>query len=305
MPVLVTEPSSLLDTPLAIRPKGKRTATLAVPAQDRLLRRTGVVQEQARPALSVGLALALHLLVGSWWLAQQAMPHPEPPPPIEVSLVASMPAEKPQATAPAAPAPSPPAPAPEKPPAKPAPEKKVREKLPPKTLTPTKPKLVPTPKPVPKPETQADTLDQRAMKPTAAERESRMPSRRAAASAAAPARPAPSAPPREAPQALALASARPIYKPSEPAYPPIARRRGWTGTPKVKIKIAGDGSVQEVTLATSSGYEVLDEAALAIARKFRFIPLKPGQKRDAETSVQVIKFRIEDSDEEEKPDEDP
>lgn len=257
-----------------------------------------LAHQDTRAALSVGLALILHLSVGVW-LFQQALPQIEPPRPIQVTLVTSAPAEKPQTTTPAAPAPSAPStPAPEKPLVKPAPEKQAHEKTPPKTVLSNRPKPLPAPKPVRKIETQPDVLDKPAIKSTAIERESPMPSRRMAASVAAPTRPALPAPRLEAPPGLAAASAQPTYKPPKPAYPPVALRREWTGTVKVRIKISAGGSIQSVTVDTSSGYGVLDEAAVINARKFRFVPLKPGQKRDTDTTVQIMRFRREESEDE-------
>lgn len=58
----------------------------------------------------------------------------------------------------------------------------------------------------------------------------------------------------------------------EPSYPRVARARGWQGAADVELTVLADGRVEEVSLARSSGFEVLDSAALAVARQSRFSP---------------------------------
>ena len=60
-----------------------------------------------------------------------------------------------------------------------------------------------------------------------------------------------------------------LYCP-EPAYPMIARARGWEGTVDVLLSFEADGSVGAAELRRSSGHEVLDRAAVAAARRSRF-----------------------------------
>lgn len=55
-----------------------------------------------------------------------------------------------------------------------------------------------------------------------------------------------------------------------PNYPWIARARGWQGTADVGLRLATDGSVKETNLRRSTGYEVLDAAAIEAARRSRF-----------------------------------
>ncbi len=65
--------------------------------------------------------------------------------------------------------------------------------------------------------------------------------------------------------------ARCLYCP-EPLYPRLARFRGWQGTVDVSVLLLADGTVDEVSVSRSSGYEALDRAAVAVARKSRFTP---------------------------------
>jgi TonB family protein len=62
-----------------------------------------------------------------------------------------------------------------------------------------------------------------------------------------------------------------VYCP-EPRYPLIARARGWQGSVDVGLVVRADGTVNAARLRRSSGYGVLDEAAIAVARHSRFSP---------------------------------
>ncbi|HVO23989.1 MAG TPA: TonB family protein [Candidatus Margulisiibacteriota bacterium] len=62
-----------------------------------------------------------------------------------------------------------------------------------------------------------------------------------------------------------------VYCP-EPRYPLIARARGWQGRVDVGLLVLADGTVDAASLRRSSGYEVLDAAAVAVARQSRFSP---------------------------------
>lgn len=53
-------------------------------------------------------------------------------------------------------------------------------------------------------------------------------------------------------------------------YPPQARRNGWEGTAIVALEITADGELAEVRIHKSSGYRILDEAALKMMRSARF-----------------------------------
>ncbi len=55
-------------------------------------------------------------------------------------------------------------------------------------------------------------------------------------------------------------------------YPPISIRQMETGRTGVYILVATDGSVRDVHLASSSGYERLDEATLRVTRRFTYAP---------------------------------
>jgi protein TonB len=61
-----------------------------------------------------------------------------------------------------------------------------------------------------------------------------------------------------------------------PEYPRAAREAGWEGTTVLQIVVLPDGTVGSLTLLKTSGHAVLDEAALASVKTWRFIPARDG-----------------------------
>ena len=55
-----------------------------------------------------------------------------------------------------------------------------------------------------------------------------------------------------------------------PEYPRQARRRGWHGVVDLRLRLDGAGRVTAVEIARESGFDILDAAAVAAARKSRF-----------------------------------
>ena len=58
----------------------------------------------------------------------------------------------------------------------------------------------------------------------------------------------------------------------EEEYPPILRDAGIGGTVSVQFFIDEEGTVQRTLVAQTSGHPSLDEAALRVARVFKFAP---------------------------------
>lgn len=59
------------------------------------------------------------------------------------------------------------------------------------------------------------------------------------------------------------------------SYPPIARRMGWEGRVVLIIRLCEDGTLKEVRVAESSGYEILDRNAVETVRKVAHLFPKP------------------------------
>jgi len=70
---------------------------------------------------------------------------------------------------------------------------------------------------------------------------------------------------------------KPIHIPL-PKYPELARQAGIEGQAVVKALVDVDGSIMAVQILQSSGNQMLDEAALAAARKSKFTPAKQRDK---------------------------
>jgi len=90
-----------------------------------------------------------------------------------------------------------------------------------------------------------------------------------------------SPPPRVAPQTpspvefAASPSSTEGFFPS-PEYPTAARRNGYQGTVTIDIKVDQNGVIQSAEVFKSSGFSILDNAALQTVRKqWRFTPGKP------------------------------
>jgi protein TonB len=62
----------------------------------------------------------------------------------------------------------------------------------------------------------------------------------------------------------------------KPVYPLEARQKEYQGEVLLKVEVLQNGRVGEVEVEKSSGYEVLDQSALATVKKWRFIPAKKG-----------------------------
>ncbi len=61
-----------------------------------------------------------------------------------------------------------------------------------------------------------------------------------------------------------------------PEYPRAAREAGWEGTTVLQVLVLADGTVGLVSLHKTSGYAVLDEAALTAVKTWRFVPAMDG-----------------------------
>ena len=69
--------------------------------------------------------------------------------------------------------------------------------------------------------------------------------------------------------------AYPLYKKnSPPAYPEIARVRGYEGIVLVFAEILPDGRVGNMKIRKSSGYAILDQSAIEAVKPWKFEPAK-------------------------------
>jgi len=73
--------------------------------------------------------------------------------------------------------------------------------------------------------------------------------------------------------------AHPIYKRNiSPPYPLLARKRGYQGTVLLEVLVSKDGKAASIQLSRSSGYKILDRAAIKGVRGWLFYPAKRGDE---------------------------
>lgn len=104
---------------------------------------------------------------------------------------------------------------------------------------------------------------------------------------------------REAPNATAnnAAESEPIFNANylnnpAPVYPSAARRNNIQGKVLLSVVVNSDGNAAEVKISRSSGFDMLDEAALDAVKQWRFIPAKKhGHSVTASVIVPIV-FKI-------------
>lgn len=89
------------------------------------------------------------------------------------------------------------------------------------------------------------------------------------------------------------AKAEPDYlKNPEPEYPLAARRRGQEGLVLLNVTVSGAGRATEISLKQSTGYELLDQAAIKAVREWEFEPARIGSV-GVESKIEVpVRFRL-------------
>ena len=63
---------------------------------------------------------------------------------------------------------------------------------------------------------------------------------------------------------------------SKPVYPLEAREKGYEGEALLRVEILSNGRVGQIEVKKSSGYDILDQCALATVKEWRFIPARKG-----------------------------
>ncbi|HKL24785.1 MAG TPA: energy transducer TonB [Desulfuromonadales bacterium] len=89
--------------------------------------------------------------------------------------------------------------------------------------------------------------------------------------------------------------ARPRYRSNPlPEYPYLARQRHWQGEVWLMVTVSAAGRVEELEVAESSGYGVLDKAALKSVRRWRFFPAEKAGLRVASQVRVPVRFKLRD-----------
>ncbi|MEX1041695.1 MAG: energy transducer TonB [Pirellulaceae bacterium] len=75
-----------------------------------------------------------------------------------------------------------------------------------------------------------------------------------------------------------------------PRFPPEALAQGWYGTVVLRIAISAAGQVEDVRVIRSSGYAILDQAAVEAVRQWRGLAATRGGRPVATVEVLPIRF---------------
>lgn len=90
-----------------------------------------------------------------------------------------------------------------------------------------------------------------------------------------------------------IKEATPDYRSNPvPPYPSRARRRGYEGTVTLKVLVDREGRVAELMVHDTSGYRMLDRAALRAVRDWRFIPGMRGNETIEMWVMVPVRFEL-------------
>lgn len=77
-----------------------------------------------------------------------------------------------------------------------------------------------------------------------------------------------------------------------PEYPYQAKRKGIQGKVMLEVKVTADGKAKDVSISSSSGSKLLDEAAQTAVRNWRFIPAHRGTEAVEATVLVPVAFKL-------------
>jgi len=78
-----------------------------------------------------------------------------------------------------------------------------------------------------------------------------------------------------------------------PAYPEMALRRHEAGRVMLRVSVSAHGRPLEVDVAQSSGFPILDAAALSAVRQWQFVPAMQAGTPVAAVAEVPVRFQIE------------
>ncbi len=79
-----------------------------------------------------------------------------------------------------------------------------------------------------------------------------------------------------------------------PIYPQAARRKGYEGLVLISVEILENGTPGQLLVKKSSGYAILDQAALSAVRKWKFIPAEKNDLRIRSWGDVPIRFVLQE-----------
>lgn len=81
----------------------------------------------------------------------------------------------------------------------------------------------------------------------------------------------------------------------EPIYPATSRRLSEEGTVRLRVLVDERGRAREVTVARSSGFERLDNAAVDAVRRWRFVAATDGQNAITAWTQVAVTFQLQNT----------
>ncbi len=78
-----------------------------------------------------------------------------------------------------------------------------------------------------------------------------------------------------------------------PVYPPVARQRGYQGVTRIRVTVDEAGSVAALVLVQSSGYVMLDRAALTAVQSWQFVPLLVDGVARRAVGIVPVRFALQ------------
>lgn len=88
--------------------------------------------------------------------------------------------------------------------------------------------------------------------------------------------------------------AAPLADNPPPVYPRRARRRGYQGRVVLRVRVRANGSSAAIDVFKSSGYTLLDRAAVRAVRTWRFAPARRAGVAVPAVIAVPVRFRLED-----------
>jgi protein TonB len=78
-----------------------------------------------------------------------------------------------------------------------------------------------------------------------------------------------------------------------PVYPSIAQRLRQEGRVLLRVLIEPDGRASRVEVLQTSGFQVLDQTAVAAVKRWRFVPGKRGGTPEAMWAQVPLEFKLD------------
>ncbi|TRO79515.1 energy transducer TonB [Desulfuromonas acetexigens] len=78
----------------------------------------------------------------------------------------------------------------------------------------------------------------------------------------------------------------------KPEYPGLANQRRWQGEVLLRALVDDQGAVTRVEVESSSGHDILDQAALKTVRRWKFDPAHDGEKNVSHEVFLPVRFEL-------------